>query len=127
MSTQQIWILLVTILLLLHKQLQTYEITNVEDKKYILTQTDPSYIYNGKDYIFHIVNLTTILDYYETTSINGHHNNEQIADTMLIQRIEALKDQLLTRRHKRALNFLGSIFSFITGVPDHNEHKRKNK
>lgn len=93
--------------------------TNVENKKYLLTETYPSYIYENSDYIFHMINLTKILSYYDSLYDSMQSTAGLAKETALINRIDILKNQLLIRRKPRSLNFLGSAFSFVTGVPDH--------
>lgn len=42
------------------------QIYNLEGKIYILTETDPSYLNEKEDYLFLMVNSTTVLQHYET-------------------------------------------------------------
>lgn len=111
---------MITLIILVNKSLQ-YQIINVENKKFILTETYPSYIYNESDYLYHMTNLTKILEHYHTLSASSKNSPELHRDTALVNRIEVLKNQLIIRRKKRSINFLGSALSFITGVPNHDD------
>ncbi len=92
----------------------------------MLTETDPSFLYQEHEYLFHMTNLSKILKpYYEIAEHKGEMPSEDATETALFKRIEILRKQLLNngraRRSRRSLDFLGSILKFITGVPDHDD------
>lgn len=99
------------------------KITNLSGRRYILTETDDVYTYNSSAYLYHIANLSTILAPYENIMRTRYSNIQSQEESILINKIETLKTQLIPSEHriKRALNFLGSILKFITGTPDHDD------
>lgn len=111
------------IIFLLIKIVSCDKITNLNNKKYVLTETDLAFLFENSEYLYHVTNLTTILTPYEKIKRNMYNINESQEEMLLINRIETLKSQLIphSNRVKRSLNFLGSILKFITGTPDHDD------
>lgn len=99
------------------------KITDLTDKRYVMIETDHTYLYEGTGYLYHVTNLTKILRPYEDTMRNLYNTEQSQEEQILINRIESLKSQLIpnTYREKRALNFLGSMLKFVTGTPDHDD------
>lgn len=96
-------------------------ITDLTNKKYVLTETDSVYLYENTTYLYHIANLTKILTPYENIVRSMYNINDE--QQIIINKIEALKTQLIPThyRARRSLNFLGSILKFVTGTPDHDD------
>uniref|UniRef100_A0A0K8W5H4 Retrovirus-related Env polyprotein from transposon gypsy n=1 Tax=Bactrocera latifrons TaxID=174628 RepID=A0A0K8W5H4_BACLA len=109
----------IIIMTLLLKEALAIQITNVKEKKYLLTETYSTYTYDKSDYLFHMVNLTEILKHYDALCDSVQGNKGLAKETAIINRINVLKNQLLIRRKPRSVHFLGSILCFVTGVPDH--------
>lgn len=98
----------------------TIEIEHVENKKYILTRTDDTYLFDEFTFLFHMTNLTKILKAYD--QIFDKNSYPTLEEQILMKKIETLIDQLNEHRiEKRGLNFLGSTLKFITGIPDHDD------
>lgn len=111
------------ILILLFVSSHCDRITDLTDKKYVLVETDPAYLYEGTAYLYHVANLTKILRPYEDLMKNLYNIEQSQEEQILINRIESLKTQLIPNmyRAKRALNFLGTMLKFVTGTPDHDD------
>ena len=95
-------------------------ITDLKFKKYVLTETDPVYLFENTTYLYHVANLSIILGPYENIMKSKYVAEENKEEIILINKIEA---QLIpfNRRLQRSLNFLGSILKFVTGTPDHDD------
>lgn len=98
-------------------------IIDLTDKKYVIIETDPVYLFEDTSYLYHVVNLTKILRPYENIMQTLYNTEQSQEEQILINRIESLKTQLIpnTHREKRSLNFLGSMLKFVTGTPDHDD------
>lgn len=98
-----------------------FKITKLDNKKYILIQDQDVYTFSEYEYLYHMTNLTKILQPYENIVKNAYNLENKPESQILINRIEILKTQLTSDRNKRSLNFLGSALKFITGTPDHED------
>ncbi len=97
--------------------------TELSNRKFVLTETDIVYLFEDTQFLYHVANLTTILTPYENIMRNRYNANPNEEEAILVSKIEALKSQLIPTnyRARRSLNFLGSITKFVTGTPDHDD------
>lgn len=99
------------------------KITDLTGKKYVLTEVDTVYTYESSSFLYHVSNLSIILEPYERIVRTKYEPSQNEEENILIDKIETLKSQLIPSeyRAKRALNFLGSALKFVTGTPDHDD------
>lgn len=100
---------------MLTKTISPYQLTNLENHKYILTQTDDSFLFQDTDYLYRVFNLTA----YETVYKKGYNRSPR--ELALIHEIEICLEQLRHHGNKRSLDFLGTGIKFIAGNPDKND------
>lgn len=101
---------------------QTYTVHDLAGKKYVLVQTDDAFAFNETKFLYHVFDLDSILKPY--LALVKDDTNSTACYPILIRKIKALHMQLKQRkieRKRRALNFLGTAISWLTGVPDHDD------
>lgn len=98
-------------------------IIDLTNRKYVLVETDPVFIYQDTAFLYHISNLSKIIAPYESIMKSSYNLENQPESQILMNKIETLKNQLIPNiyRPKKSLNFLGSVLKFITGTPDHDD------
>lgn len=94
----------------------TVDIINLENKHYILTKVDDSFLYDNENFLFHIFDLDQL--HHQMSVIT----KPTIRDRLSIKVATKYFEQLgFTKNHKRAINILGSGIKWITGNPDHDD------
>lgn len=105
-------ILRTILFLILTETISSYQITNLENHKYVLTQTDDSFLFHDTDYLYRVFNLTSYENAY------NHLYNRSPRELALVYEIEFCLEQLKNHGTKRSLDFLGTGIKFIAGNPD---------
>lgn len=113
-------IIFVTLLLNLIINIKAYTVSNLKNKKFIFTETDDTYLYEDTEYLYHLFNLTTIMEKYKQIEYRSFGRTQQ--DIINENRISNLIEQTISHSiQKRSINILGTIIKFITGTPDHDD------
>lgn len=102
--------------------IHAYTVHDLANKKYVLIQTDDAFTFNDTQFLYHVFDLDTLMKPYQTIMNDTSYRTTE--REILFRRIEALYGQLKQRkivRNKRAINFLGTALSWVTGVPDHDD------
>lgn len=95
------------------------EIISLQNKQYILTKLDDSFLFDNESYLFHIYDLEQI-----------HHQvsvmtKPTLHDRILLKKVRKYFEQLgFEKFQKRSINVLGSAIKWITGIPDHDDLTR---
>lgn len=115
-------LIIIIILLCINRISSDTNITNLKGKDYILIETNPAFIFDSYDYLFHITNLSRILTPYQNI-LNSKYNLDSNPEMKILhQKIEILIKQINpVNRFRRGLNALGTILKWITGTPDHDD------
>lgn len=104
-----------------------YKLTNHAKDDYVLVQDLDALIYEDYGNLFHITNLTRfqeILDYSKKTL--NTYDNESIHETdfshiqILLKELK-LENNNKNPRNKRAIEFIGTAWKWISGSPDYND------
>lgn len=94
------------------------KIVDLENKRFILTKTDDSFLYEKEDYLFHVFDLDEL--YNQIKSIR--YERPTVHHRILIKKAMKYFEQLgINKIEKRAINVLGSGIKWITGMPDHSD------
>lgn len=102
--------------------IQSFESIDYTNEPYALIPIEAAYLYKNNETIIHMSNISIIEEKfmkYEEMYYLHHPKDRKI--TLLIKKCRDYIEQLTTHRSKRSFNFLGTMFKFITGTPDHND------
>lgn len=95
---------------------KSVEVISLENKRYILTKVDDSFLYDDENYLYHIFDLDQL--YHQMSMVT----KPTLRDRISIKKATKYFEQLGFKKiHKRAINLLGSGIKWITGIPDHDD------
>lgn len=103
--------------------LSTFELIDYSNEAYTLIPIEHAYLFRENGTLFHVFNITEIesrfIKYEKMKNNIPELGGERLR--LLMDKCREYLDQLIIRRNRRALNFLGTGIKFITGMPDHDD------
>lgn len=101
---------------------QDITIHDVSNQDYVITKSDPVFLFSQNEFLYHVYNLTATFELFN--EINDENCSFNMEQKLLINRIQNLKKQIAIHhevRPKRAIYILGTLIKFLTGIPDHTD------
>lgn len=109
------------------------DVIDYSRSEYLLIENGNTAVYKEYGTLFHMTNITYINEIiaelekesnvenlkYDFTTLNLDENAEIMSEITLMR---TLIDEVRITRFKRAINTIGTILSWISGVPDHDDH-----
>lgn len=103
--------------------LRAFEIIDYSNEPYALIPIETAYLFKENGSLFHIFNMTELEEkfkkYQHLVYTTDTWRDNKLS--LLMDKCKDYIDQLTIHRNKRGIDFLGSIFKFITGTPDHDD------
>lgn len=112
------FVLTISFLLSIISPINAVEIVNLENKRYVLTKLDDSFLFDRENFLFHIFDLDQL--HQQMSAVTNP--KPSIRDRILLKKAEKYFEQLgFNEIHKRSINVLGTGIKWITGTPDHDD------
>jgi hypothetical protein len=115
-----------TVVILLCLTTVNSDIINVSQEKFVAIENGEVHLFEEFGELYHIFNITSVENKLNEVLMDCTTTNRKqtIEDTMDINIIKSNLRQLESHRKQRAINEIGTLYKWITGMPDRDEMNR---